>query len=175
MPHTPIDHLLPTPADDAAVVPVATSPTSTVSYGKETAPVTITPEAAPAEEVGQEEESQGEVGKESSEKKKNPKIRLPGESPSIDPDAAKAGLKVAPAASAFPSVYDVKVPILTDEEIVKDLKTSPLTGTRWLAELGRYILRQAHITLKNIGGKIVRERHTDDPSLITKIKRIFWV
>lgn len=175
MPHTPIDHLLPTATDDVAVVPPTVAPTSTVSYGKESAPVSLTPEAAPAEEAGQEDESQGEVGKESSEKKKNPKIRMPGEPPSIDPDAAKAGLIVAPSASSFPSVYDVKVPLLTDEEIVKDLKTSPLTGTRWLAELGRYILRQAHISLKNIGGKIVRERHADDPSIITKLKRIFWV
>lgn len=175
MPHTPIDHLLATSTDDIPVVPPAVAPTSTVSYGKETAPVSLIPEAAPAEEAGQEDESQGEVGKESSEKKKNPKIRMPSEPPSIDPDAAKAGLKVAPAAQQFPSLYDVKVPLLTDEEIVKDLKTSPLTGTRWLAELGRYILRQAHISLKNIGGKIVRERHADDPSLITKLKRIFWV
>ncbi len=175
MPHTPIDHLLPTSTDDIPVVPPAVAPTSTVSYGKETAPISLTPEAAPAEEAGQEEESQGEAGKESSEKKQNPKIRLPSEPPRIDPAAAKAGLKVAPSASSFPGVYDVKVPLLTDEEIVKDLKMSPLTGTRWLAELGRYILRQAHISLKNIGGKIVRERHADDPSLITKIKRIFWV
>lgn len=175
MPHTPIDHLLPTQADDIPVVPAVNSPTSSVSYGKETAPVSLAPEAAPAEEAAQEEESQGEVGKESGEKKKNPKIRLHSETPSIDPDAAKAGLKVAPAAQQFPSLYDVKVPLLTDEEIVKDLKTSPLTGTRWLAELGRYILRQAHISLKNIGGKVVRERHADDPSIITKLKRIFWV
>ncbi|MEI6327544.1 MAG: hypothetical protein WCO78_05525 [Candidatus Roizmanbacteria bacterium] len=175
MSYTPIDHLLPGPTDDTAAPPPAAGPVSAMSFSKESSPVSLSPESKSVEESGHEDEAQAEASKESTEKAKNPKIRIPGQVPTIDPTAAKAGLHVAPSAQNFPSVYDVKVPVLSDEEIIKDLKTSPLTGTRWLAELGNYVLWQAHITLKKIGGKIVREHRHDDPSIITRLKRIFWM
>lgn len=160
---------------DAVVSSSAHAPPSVLTGGKESSPLKLSTEVASSPEDGKEAESSEENAKEESgEKSERPKIKQIPTNAQIDGEAAKAGLKAAPSATPFPSVYDVKVPLLSDEEIIKDLKESPLTGKRWLAELGKYILWQARIQLRKIGDKTVRQRRQDDPSLITKMKRIFW-
>jgi hypothetical protein len=52
----------------------------------------------------------------------------------------------------------VKVPVYKDEQIVENLQKNFWTGARWLAEMCKYILWQAHIKLRKVGDKIVRER-----------------
>lgn len=189
MPHTPIDHLLPenTPADDqVAVSPtlqytpddqvpsVMSQPLSVTSHGKESAPIRLAPEQSGEVEDVPEAEAIPEDAKEGEKSGEKKRIKIKNIDPKIPDAAVQAGLKIAPSAAPFPSVYDIKVPLLTDEQIIEDLKTSPLTGTRWLAELANYILWKAHIQLRKIGDKVVRQRRADDPSLITRLKRIFW-
>lgn len=122
-----------------------------------------TKEAGPSrstQEVGSEQESSEEQSAEMSqeEEKKTETIRHRKDIPDIHPDAAKAGLQVAPSASQFPTIYDVKVPVYKDEQILENLHKNFWTGARWLAELCKYILWQAHIRLRKVGNKIVRER-----------------
>lgn len=114
------------------------------------------------QEVSSENSSENnEVQSEHQEKEANKSIQHKKDIPDIHPDAAQAGLQVAPSASPFPTIYDIKVPLLKDEEIEKDLHLNFFSGGRWLAEICRYILWQAHIRLKRIGGKVVRERIPD--------------
>lgn len=189
MPHTPIDHLLSesTPTDDQAgasptlqytpddqAPPAVSQPLSATSHGKESAPIRLAPEQTQEVEDTPEEETSPEDSKEEEKTGEKKRIKIKQINPKIPDAAAQAGLKTAPSAAPFPSVYDVKVPLLTDEQIIEDLKTSPLTGTRWLAELANYILWKAHIQLRKIGDKVVRQRRADDPSITTRLKRIFW-
>lgn len=92
------------------------------------------------------------------EKDTKHEVKKTKEHPDIHPDAAKAGVQIAPAASPFPTIYDVKVPVLKDDEIEKNLHGSFWSGARWLAEVCKYILWQAHIKLRKVGNKTVRER-----------------
>lgn len=156
---TPITHLLVDTAQDDGVNPLppqSSPPIVPVSTGatKETGP------SRSSQELGSEQEASEEQSAETSqedEKKKEP-IRRRKDIPDIHPDAAKAGLQVAPSASPFPTIYDVKVPVYKDEQIVENLHQNFWTGARWLAELCKYILWQAHIRLRKVGNKIVRER-----------------
>jgi hypothetical protein len=47
---------------------------------------------------------------------------------------------------------------MADDEIERGLHEDVFTGKRWLAEICRYLLLQARIVLKKVGGKVVRER-----------------
>jgi hypothetical protein len=179
--HTSISHLLTSNDDGPSAIASPSSPPNSVSsqsisHGKEREPFRVSViESTPTQEDSVEKSPENSSEKSDGvSKEKRIKIKDPTQV-SISDDAAKAGLTVAPTAS-FPdtSVYDIKLPVLTDEEIVQDLKKNPLTGARWLAELGKYILWKAHIQLRTIGGKVVRMRTGDDASIATKLKRFFW-
>jgi len=158
--HTSIAHLLDKPDTMNSSTPTSSQITITppppISTGatKESGP------SRSSQEVGSEQETPAEQSAESSpeEEKKKETIRHKKETPDIHPEAAKAGLQVAPSASQFPTIYDVKVPVYKDEQIVDNLQQNFWTGARWLAELCKYILWQAHIKLRKVGGKVVRER-----------------
>lgn len=65
-------------------------------------------------------------------------------------------LGLQPATSAqFSSYKNIKLPI-TDEKVVSGLKEPITSSRRWLSEFALYILSQAHLTLRTIGGKVVR-------------------
>lgn len=158
--HTPlspsIDDSIPpqqTPVASLPVNPPAQQVPLTVGATKEAGPTILKQEAG--QEVGQEEEASAEKGAETERKRE---VKKRQDIPDIHPEAAKAGLQVAPSVSPFPSLYDVKIPVLKDEEVEKNLHSDFWTGARWLAELCKYILLQAHIRLKKVGNKIVRER-----------------
>lgn len=128
--------------------PISTAPT------KESGPSRSSPE------VGSEQDAPVEQTAEAShenEKKKH-SVKHKKETPDIHPDAAKAGLQIAPSASQFPTIYDIKVPIYKDDQIVQNLQANFWTGARWLAEVCKHILWQAHIRLRKVGDKVVRER-----------------
>lgn len=57
----------------------------------------------------------------------------------------------------FTSYQTVKLPI-TDEKIEEGLKHPVTSSFRWLSEFYLYLLHQAHLTLKNIKGRVVRVR-----------------
>jgi len=141
-----------TPPNDV----VAPPPPTPISTGatKESGP------SRSSQEVGSEQEASGEQSVEApaEEEKKKETVRRKKETPDIHPEAAQAGLQVAPSASQFPTIYDVKVPVYKDEQIVENLHKNFWTGARWLAEMCKYILWQAHIKLRKVGDKIVRER-----------------
>lgn len=58
----------------------------------------------------------------------------------------------------FSTHQEVKLPI-SDEEIEEGRKKPVTSSFRWLAEFCLYLLHQAHLTLKNIHGKIVRVKN----------------
>ena len=143
-------------SDDVATQLPPPTPVTPISTGatKESGP------SRSSQEVGSEQDSSGEQSVEApaEEEKKKETVRHKKETPDIHPEAAKAGLQVAPSASQFPTIYDVKVPVYKDEQIVENLQKNFWTGARWLAEMCKYILWQAHIKLRKVGDKIVRER-----------------
>lgn len=159
--HTPLK----TSQDDSSPTSANVSP-SQQSPSTQTpvpSPISVgaTKEAGPSvSKVERHVEDGGEMERppEQSMKHEQKRMSQRKDIPDIHPDAAKAGLQVAPSASQFPTIYDVKVPVLKDDEIESNLHQSFWTGARWLAELCKYILWQAHIKLKRVGGKIVRER-----------------
>lgn len=158
---TPIDNTEPETNQD----PIILSNDVTTQQPPHPTPISTgaTKESGPSrssQEVGSEQDSSGEQSVEApaEEEKKKETVRHKKETPDIHPEAAKAGLQVAPSASQFPTIYDVKVPVYKDEQIVENLQKNFWTGARWLAEMCKYILWQAHIKLRKVGDKIVRER-----------------
>lgn len=165
---TSIDHLLEETTQGSTIAPPSPPPPPPQQTSPSPISTGTTKESGPsrsAQEVGSEQESPEEQSAEASqeEEKKKDTIRHRKDIPDIHPDAAKAGLQVAPSASVFPTVYDVKVPIYKDEQILDNLHKNFWTGARWLAELCKYILWQAHIRLRKVGDKIVRERIPEKP------------
>lgn len=55
----------------------------------------------------------------------------------------------------FPSYKNVKLP-LTDEKIIEGKKEPITSSKRWLSEFALYLLRQAHLTLRTVHGKVIR-------------------
>lgn len=72
----------------------------------------------------------------------------------LPPDLTKLGLQPV-TSTQFSSYKNIKLPI-TDEKVVNGLKEPITSSRRWLSEFALYILKQAHLTLRIIGGKVVR-------------------
>lgn len=93
---------------------------------------------------------------EDKEVKKHVEVRP--ETIKIDEDLKKAGV-IHTADIKFKDEKDFKLPIdITDEKIVQGLDKPITSSWRWLAELCVYLLKQAHLGLKTVHGKIVRVR-----------------
>ncbi len=162
--HTPLSVV---PQDDAVAQPVP-SPTTTAippvpvvadqSHAKEAEPARkpVPESSQPPPEAHAEDVKQQESGHEEQRSEKTRVVRVDAPA-QIPADAAKAGLAVAPSARAFPTIYDVKVPMYSDEQIDQNLHKSFWTSARWLAELCKYMLWQAHIRIRRVGAKIIRE------------------
>jgi len=157
--HTPIPHLLPkaNTQDDTSTTQEQlindknTTPPSILHAGKESEPIRQKTESLiPAENAKDQENSSEQEGDES-------RVKQIRQTPKIPKEAAKAGVAISPSARPFPTIYDVRVPIYTDEQIEQNLHKSFWTGARWLAELCKYLLWQSHIKLKKIGNKIIRQ------------------
>lgn len=73
----------------------------------------------------------------------------------LPPDIKKMGV-VAVSEPVFKDEQELKLPI-SDDKIVEGLKQPITSSFRWLSELMRYLLRQAHLTLKTFHGKVVRQ------------------
>lgn len=56
----------------------------------------------------------------------------------------------------FPTEKTIPLP-LSDEKIIKGLHQPITSSARWLATLALYILKQAHLSLRIIHGKVVRQ------------------
>lgn len=77
--------------------------------------------------------------------------------PNIDEELVEAGVeKVAPK-STYPTYLQKEIP-MSDDEVLVAQKEPVVSSQRWLAELCIYLLKQSHIALKNIGGRVLRVR-----------------
>lgn len=83
-----------------------------------------------------------------------PFVSLRKETIQLPPDLKKLGLTQT-GKSDFFSYQNIKLPI-SDEKIVVGLKAPVTSSIRWLATFALYLLAKAHLTLKVIGGKVVR-------------------
>jgi hypothetical protein len=72
----------------------------------------------------------------------------------LPPDLTKLGLQPVTTAQ-FSSYKNIKLPI-SDEKVVQGLKEPVTSSKRWLSEFAVYILKQAHLTLRTVGGKVIR-------------------
>ncbi len=83
-----------------------------------------------------------------------PIVRTRKETIEIPPDLEELGVQ-ATETSRFSDLKQIKVP-LSDEEIEVGLKQPVTSSFRWLAELAKYLLAQAHIVLKTVHGHVMR-------------------
>lgn len=84
----------------------------------------------------------------------SPHVEVRKEQIEIPADLEEMGV-TADETTKFPTHQDIKLP-LSDEKIEKGLHQPVTSSFRWLAELCVYILKKAHLGLKNIHGKITR-------------------
>ncbi len=74
--------------------------------------------------------------------------------PIIPADVAAAGVQASPTTSEVTSeVLSLPLP---DDQIPADLKKPVSSGLRWLAEICMYMLKKAHLKLKEVHGKVTR-------------------
>lgn len=131
-----------TPIDD--VIKKLQQPTIG-SLHKEFGPVTPIPETGQIHEVVEHEITDEEL---------KPHVEVRKETIKLPPDLQKLGIQSA-SASSFPGYKPVKLP-LSDDRVLLGLRAPLTTSLRWLAEFSLYLLRQAHLTVKVIHGKVVR-------------------
>ncbi len=136
--HTKIGHLL----DDKQKI-------DHTSYSKEGEPRTISSESSFNKNL---EMSESEPIIEDKEVKKF--IKVEKTDFELDPVLKKAGLQVIDSSSLDPR-HNIKLPI-SDDKIIEGLAQPTNSSWRWLSELARFMLQQAHISLKKIHGHVVR-------------------
>ena len=72
----------------------------------------------------------------------------------VPPELKQLGVQ-ANTATNFPTYQKVELPI-SDEKVMVGLKAPISSSLRWLAEICIFFLKQAHLTLKMVHGKVVR-------------------
>ena len=72
----------------------------------------------------------------------------------LPPDLKKMGLQPT-STIQFPSYQNIKLPI-SDDKIISALHQPITSSIRWLATLALYLLKQVHLALKVVHGKVVR-------------------
>lgn len=72
----------------------------------------------------------------------------------LPPDLKKLGLS-ATKTTKFPKYKNIKLP-LSDEKIVVGMHAPVTSSIRWLATWATYLLAQAHLGLRTVGGKVIR-------------------
>lgn len=110
-------------------------------------------EAEPASLASEKYEIK-EVVEHRPEEEARPFVTPRPENVELPPDLKKFGLK-ASGTTQFPSYQNIKLP-LSDDKVVIGLHAPISSSLRWLATLALYLLRQAHLTLKVIHGRVIR-------------------
>ncbi len=85
-----------------------------------------------------------------------PFVQARAETIKLPADVKKMGVVATSSTPIFKDEQALKLPI-SDEKIIEGLKQPVTSSFRWFAELMRYLLRQAHLTLKTFHGKVVRQ------------------
>lgn len=130
--YTPIDDLIKKQTPPSAGIPIEAEPRITHMEGLQMQEAV---ELEPSEELSPFMKQRSET------------IKLPSE-------LSKMGLQPA-APSQFSTYKNIKLPI-SDEKIIEGLNSPVSSSRRWLSELALYLLKQAHLTLRMVGGKIIR-------------------
>lgn len=120
----------------------------TLSASKETEPLTMSNEPLEIHEIAEQKEVHKSV--------KN-HIEVKKENIELTPELEKAGLETTET-SQFPTHKKIHLPI-SDEKIVAGMHQPITSSFRWLAMLAIYILKQAHLTLKVVHGKVIRKSY----------------
>lgn len=107
-------------------------------------------EGSTLEEVGAEIELSPELEKAGLEKFRET-IELP-------PDVRKMGVQAVGPSQPVTPATTINLP-LTDDQILVGLHAQIITSLRWLAEWCIRRLKQIHVHLKKMGGKVVREQN----------------
>lgn len=71
------------------------------------------------------------------------------------PELKKFGVEEKLETPKYPDRQKISLP-LSDEMVVKGLHAPVTSSLRWLAEWAEYLLKKAHLTLKQIHGHVVR-------------------
>jgi len=88
------------------------------------------------------------------EEEVRPFVEHRAETLEISEDLQKLGLQPA-STTQFPSFQNIKLPI-SDEKIIVGRSQPINSSLRWLSALAEYLLRQAHLILKVVHGKVLR-------------------
>lgn len=132
--HTPLDDLIKSLNDKA----------SSQSFSKESEP------ARSAEPVAIHEVVEHEITDQDVKKYVEPRQ----ETAKLSEDLKAAGLKATTPAQ-FTTTALVDLPI-SDEKVEQGLHAPVNSSFRWLAEFCKHILRESHLALKTVHGKVVR-------------------
>lgn len=116
-----------------------------VSQPKEVEPIPYPPEI----EIKEVKES-------TIEEEIKPFVSYKKETIELPPDLKTLGIQ-STSTTTFPTYQTIKLPI-SDAKIVQGLHAPINSSLRWLATLAIYLLKQAHLALKTIHGKVVRVR-----------------
>jgi hypothetical protein len=116
----------------------------TGGYAKEAEPMPRRPEVVHLQEAT-EHEPAAEVA---------PFVQPRQETIKLPTDLHMIGLQPVKT-TQFPTYKNVKLPI-TDEKIIEGMREPMTSSKRWLSELAFYLLRQAHLTLRTVHGKVIR-------------------
>lgn len=79
-------------------------------------------------------------------------IQQTNDTVNLPPELEKIGVEVVDHSPA----EDVLHTPMSDEKVIEGLHQPITSGWRWIAEFTKFLLRQAHITLKVIHGKVMR-------------------
>ena len=88
------------------------------------------------------------------EEEVKPFVQPRAETIELPPDLKKMGLQPT-TTTQFPSYQNIKLP-LSDDKIFAGLHQPITSSIRWLATLALYLLKQVHLALKVVHGKVVR-------------------
>jgi len=115
-------------------------------------PLSLPKEAEGVIESGESQRLQEVVEHEVTNQPKSVQIRP--ETIKLPPGLKKIGLQPISSGS-FSGLKNITIPI-RDDRVVVGLRAPITSSFRWLATLAVYVLSQAHISLKSVGGKTIR-------------------
>ncbi|GAB4218636.1 MAG: hypothetical protein Fur009_0350 [Candidatus Microgenomates bacterium] len=125
-----------------------------IKYKKTNSDVGVSSSNKEAEPIAPEKFEIKEVVEHKVEEEVKPYISPRQDTIELPPDLKKLGLQSI-SSTNFQNYQNIKLPI-SDEKIVVGLQAPITSSIRWLATFALYLLAKAHLTLKVIGGKVVR-------------------
>ncbi len=134
-----------TPIDELVKKHQTSKPQWPQSFSKESEPSLGSGEMLSMDETGEHEVNDEEVKK---------FVEINKDQVEIDPELKKAGVEVVEHPK-YPPHLSLPLPV-SDERVMEGLHAPINTGLRWIAEFSVYWLRQAHIGLKKVHGKVIR-------------------